>query len=90
MNVHKPHMARQAKRQKRQPGNLQQLLGIMWHALSEAEAILVATEEDQAELKLKDVHAIIQAGRAYAKLLEVGELEARLSALEQAQRGQAA
>jgi hypothetical protein len=41
----------------------------MWQALLEAEAVLEAAEEDQAELKLKAVHAIIQAGRSYTKLL---------------------
>jgi hypothetical protein len=45
---------------------------------------------DNPELRLKAIHAIIQAGSAYAKLLEIGELEARLSAVEQAQRGHAA
>jgi hypothetical protein len=64
-----PYAARLVKRRKHKPGNLTDLLQVMWQALLEAEAVLEAAEEDQAELKLKAVHAIIQAGRSYTKLL---------------------
>jgi hypothetical protein len=85
------HSARVAKRaQHRAVGSLPQLLAIMWHALGEAQDVLDHATAEQAELRLKAVHAIIQAGSAYAKLLEIGELEARLAALEAAARGQAA
>ena len=72
------------------PGNLRDLLQVLWQALLEAQAVLEAAGEAEAELKLKAVHAISQCGGQYAKLLEVGELEARLAAVEQAQRGHAA
>jgi hypothetical protein len=82
-----PHAARLVKRQKHKPGNLRDLLQVLWQALLEAQAVLEAAGEDEAELKLKAVHAISQCGGQYAKLLEVGELEARLTAVEQAQKG---
>ena len=86
------HSARLAKRAQHRPtvGTLTQLLGIMWHGLEEAQEVLDCATAEQPELRLKAVHAIIQAGSAYAKLLEIGELEARLAALEGQMRGQAA
>ena len=84
------HAARLVKRHKHKPGNLRDLLQVLWQALLEAQAVLEAAGEAEAELKLKAVHAISQCGGQYAKLLEVGELEARLAAVEQAQRGHAA
>ena len=84
------HAARLVKRRKHKPGNLTDLLRMFWQALLEAEAILEAADEDQAELKLKAVHAISQCGGQYARLLEIGEMEARLAAVEAQLRGQAA
>ncbi len=85
-----PYAARLVKRQKHKPGNLQDLLVIIWQALLEGQAVLEAATEDQAELKLKAIHAVVQAGGMYSKLLEVGELEARLAVVEQAMKDQAA
>jgi hypothetical protein len=62
----------------------------MWGALREAEDVLTQAPDDNPELRLKAVHAIIQAGSSYAKLLEVGELEARLKVLEELLRGRVA
>ena len=78
------------KHRKHKPGTVRDLLVVLWQALLEAQAVLEAASEDQAELKLKAVHAISQCGGQYARLLEVGELEARLAAVEQAMHGQAA
>jgi hypothetical protein len=76
-----PHQARLAKRRAQKPGNLRQLQGKLWRALCDAERVLELAEEP--ELMLKAIHALSQAAGQYAKLWEIGELEARLAALEQ-------
>jgi hypothetical protein len=81
-----PWHARHAKRKVRKPGNLQQLQAKLWRALCEAEAVLDTSEDP--ELTLKAVHAISQCAGQYAKLLEIGELEARVQALEQQMKGE--
>ena len=77
-----PYKARQAKRRKGKPGDLAALLRVVWAALLEADAVMQAADEDNPELILKCVHAISQCAGQYAKLVETGELEARLAALE--------
>lgn len=47
------------------------------------EALMAGTAE--REMQLRAIHAISQASGQYAKLLEIGELEARIAALEAAQ-----
>ena len=84
-----PHAAALV-RKKHRPGNLHDLLRVLWQALLEAQAVLEAADATQAELKLKAVHAISQCAGQYHKMLETTELEARLAAVEAAQRGQAA
>jgi len=79
-----PHAARIAKKRARKPGDLSQVLRMLWQALLEAEEVLL--ESDNAEWTLKAVHAISQSAGQYVKLLEVGELEARLAAVEQAMK----
>ena len=76
------HAAVLVRRRKHKPGQLIDLLKMLWQALLEAEAVLETASEDNPELKLKAVHAISQCGGQYAKLLEVGELESRLAAVE--------
>lgn len=75
-----------AKKKRHKPGNLDDLLRVVWQALLEAEAVLESTDGDNPELALKAVHAVSQCAGQYEKLLEIGELEARVSALE-AERG---
>ena len=60
---------------------------MVWAALLEADAVLQSTNGDNPELTLKAVYAVSQCAGQYAKLLEVGELEARIAALEAGQRG---
>ncbi len=76
-----PTQARQARRQKRrsQPGTLEDARALLWKALERAAAIL---ENEDDTLSLKAIHAVSQGTAAYARIIEVGELEARLSALE--------
>ena len=40
-------------------------------------------DESDAQMVLKAAHAITSASTAYAKLVEIGEIEARLEAVEQ-------
>ena len=76
-----PTEARKAKRQKRReaPGTLEDARALLWKALQRA-AELLSTEDPH--LSLKAVHAVSQCAGSYAKVIEVGELEARLAALE--------
>jgi hypothetical protein len=80
-----PHAARLARKRRHKPGNLAELLRVLWQALLEAEAVLAEASGNDAELTLKAAHCISQCGGQYAKLLEVGEFESRLKALEDAQ-----
>ena len=81
-----PVEARQAKRRKRRSkaGTLEDARGLLWRALQRAAELL---EEEDPALTLKAVHAVSQGASSYAKLVEVGELEARIAALEIAQEG---
>ena len=76
-----PMEARQAKRRKRRgkPGSLEDARALLWKALQRAGDIL---ESEDDALSLKAIHAVSQGAAAYARIVEVGELEARLSALE--------
>lgn len=76
-----PTKARQAKRARRRgkPGTLEDARALLWRALTRAGELL---EEEDPALCLKAIHAISQGASAYAKIVEVGELEARIAALE--------
>lgn len=82
-----PHQARLSKRRRGKPGDLAALLRVVWAALLEADTVLQGTQGDNPELCLKAVHAVSQCAGQYAKLLEIGELEARIAALEAGQKG---
>ena len=86
-----PLKARQAKRSKRraQPGTLTDARELLWRALTRAGELLDAQTVDSDgeatpdnQTALKAIHAISQGASSYARLVEVGELEARLEALE--------
>ena len=79
------HLARLAKRARRSSGSLNTARLRLNRALEAAEACLLDSAEagDQAGV-LKAVHAITQATGTFSKLVEVGELEARLGELEKA------
>jgi hypothetical protein len=78
-----PHHARLAKKRTRKPGNLAALTRVLWRAVLEAQEIMDHADGD--EMKLRAIHAISQTSSSYAKLLEIGEFEARLNALEETQ-----
>ena len=86
----KPHLARQSKKRNRRPkpGTVKQLSAVLWRAITHLEEHLdgVTTAEtvDTSEL-CKLTHALSQSASTYLKAVEVGELEARLEALERAQ-----
>lgn len=76
-----PVQARMGKRRKRRskPGTLEDARALLWRALTRAGELL---EEEDPALSLKAIHAISQGAAAYARIVEVGELEARIAALE--------
>lgn len=92
-----PTKARQAKkaRRKGKPGTLEDARRLMWRALTRADELLDTESEDPETgevrpdnaLALKAIHAISQGASAYAKIVEAGELEARIKALEDAAEG---
>ena len=76
-----PHANGHAPRRRRhKAGDLADLRRMLWQALIEAKRVLL--ESSDAELTLRAVHAVSQAAGQYMKLLEIGELEARVAALE--------
>ncbi len=80
----KPHKARQAKRRRRirKIGSLTDARRKLWQAITSAEEVLLDDQSDALTV-LKAVHAITSASTAYARLVEIGELEARLAAVEE-------
>ena len=76
-------MSQLSLKKQRKAGTVEDATVIQWRALSAAqEALYAAGEEDDISGVLKAVHAITQGSAAYAKLVETGELEARLAELE--------
>jgi hypothetical protein len=69
------------RRRRRKVGDLAALQRKLWGAICEADDMLVGAEAD--EFRLKAIHAFVQAGMAYATVLEIGEQEARLRAVEE-------
>lgn len=81
-NPHQARCARRKRRRIRKVGDLAAARRKLWQAITTAEDILLDDESDTVT-QLRAVHAITQATTAYAKLVEVGELEARLVSLEE-------
>lgn len=81
------YLARLAKRNRRATGDLAEAQKRLWRAVEMAEACMrdAAAEGDRAGV-LKAVHATTQAVSAFARVVEVGELEARLEEIEGALR----
>lgn len=82
-----PHKARTAKRRKKlTAGTVEDARGLLWQALTQVQSFLVNQSEEEP-LTLNDslrvLHALSQGASAYARIVEVGELEARLTALEE-------
>jgi len=77
-----PHKARLGKKLRGKPGDLAQVQLILWYALKRAQGILETSDDEEPALRA--IHAVSQVAGQYVKLLEVGEFEARLKALEEA------
>ena len=65
----------------RSAGSLEKLKKKMWQTISAAEEMLLDPEADSAT-RLKAIHALVQAGMAYTRLVESTEQADRLDALE--------
>lgn len=76
-----PYRARLAKKRRRKPGDVHDVLTVLWHAVLTAESVLEEAQ-GQPELQLRACHCVAQTAGQYIKALEVGELEARLKVLE--------
>lgn len=80
-----PVKARLARKQARKAGTLRDVAGMLWEALETAQGLL---SDSDTGTQLKAIHALSQTASSYARVYEVGELEARLEALEAAQAAQ--
>lgn len=65
-----------------QPGTLEDTRKLLWTALKRGAKVLRSPDDLTA---LKGIHAVSQAAAAYARIVEVSELENRIRALEDAQ-----
>lgn len=89
----KPHIARMSKKEKSKPGSLDDLTHTLWKAINRLDTCLeqLADTEGKADTNelCRLVHCLSQSASVYARVLEVGELEARVQALEQQVKGKA-
>lgn len=69
-----------ARKYRRRQGTLLQTQKMLWRAITAVEAILDAPDSNAQTLQV--CHALSQACSSYSRLLEVGQFEARLLALE--------
>ena len=92
----RPHVARKAKkrrRTRRKPGTVDHARRVLWAAIERVEEVLHDAAEPEngranPDMILRAAHAITQASSAYARIVEAGELEARLGELEAAVEAQ--
>ena len=64
-------------------GDLEALRRKLWQAVIEAEALLLKPRAS-VSTKVRAIHALVQAGAAYHRLLQTTELEERVRRLEAA------
>ena len=57
---------------------------MVWNAITHAQE--QSAMDGEPELRLKAIHALSQCAGQYSKLIEIGELETRLAALEARQQ----
>jgi hypothetical protein len=85
----RPEVARRAKREKKaaekapalaaEAGTLADVKAVLWRAVLRVEGL---TADADKGVQLKAVSVLVQAAQAYVRVLEVGEMEARLADLE--------
>lgn len=80
-----PTAARKARRAKRKPPGMEQLMLKLWKAMETAEDLL---NHDDPNVRLRATHAMATVAGTYTKAKDVGELEARLSAVEEQMKDQ--
>lgn len=84
-----PYQARQGKKAKAKPGSLDDLTATLWKAIQRLDGHLEKLTEGDSETDTTELckltHALSQSASVYCRIIETGELEARLEALEQAQ-----
>lgn len=84
-----PYKARQGKKAKIKPGTLNDLTHTLWKAIKRLDGHLEKLTEDETQVDTSELckltHALSQSASVYCRIIETGELEARLEALEQAQ-----
>ena len=87
------------RKRRRKPGDLAALRRVLWSVIVEVEALIEPPRGDDGSgadsrahqaLVLKGAHALAQLSGAYTRVVEGGELEARITALEQALKAQGA
>ena len=64
------------------PGDLRKLQQKLWRAVVASEALLLADGVNFDD-QVRAIHALVQAGGAYAKLLEATDLQEQLDTLKQ-------
>jgi uncharacterized small protein (DUF1192 family) len=77
-----PYRARMQKRLQRTPGDLQDVKHRLWAVLLASYDDIV--DEPEPQVRRAHYYAFTAIVNTYSKLIEVGELEARIAALEQA------
>ena len=76
------------KRRGKKPGTVDDARRILWKALTRAEVLAEREEQEPGDV-LRVLHAVAQGVAAYVRVCEVSDLEARLEALEQAEKERA-
>jgi hypothetical protein len=71
-----------ARKRRAKPGDLSQLRAVLWRTILEVEALL-DTRPPSNDVVLRSAHALAQLAGTYKGVLEVVDLDARLTALEQ-------
>jgi len=77
-----PFEARLGRKRRRKVGDLKALQRKLWGAICDTEEL--RADAPTVEVRLKTIHALSQAAMVFIKVYQVGELEQRLAALEQA------
>jgi hypothetical protein len=80
-----PVAGRLAQKDRGKPGDLAAVQVLLWTALDKARGVMEASAQKD-DMVLRAANCIGQLAMSYAKLLEVGETEARLQAVEVALR----
>jgi len=75
-----PVKARLAQRRRRRAGDLRALTKAVWQAIRDAETALESAKTNDE--RCRAIHAMAAIANSYSKVLQLGEYEGRLAALE--------